>query len=191
MVTFNDLVRSLENLGALDVLIPFFLIFTVAFAILEKTRILGNHKKNLNVALAFILGLGVVIPHVIAPGGPADVVNIINSALPQISVVVVALVSLFLLIGLFAPEVRWPGGGVGAGIVIIALLIVIFVFGNSAGWWFTPTWLNWFSPDTQAFVIILIVFVLVVSFIIHEPGEHRGNGISGFFDAIGNMFGRR
>ena len=36
---------------------PFLLIFFIVFAILEKTKILGDDKKQLNAVLAFVIGL--------------------------------------------------------------------------------------------------------------------------------------
>ena len=39
MVNFQDLIFKLESLGFADVLLPFILIFTVIFAILQKTDI--------------------------------------------------------------------------------------------------------------------------------------------------------
>src|SRR3989344_3262761 len=52
----------LEDLGLTDVLLPFLLIFTIVFAVLQKTEMFGKTGKNFNVMIALILALGVVIP---------------------------------------------------------------------------------------------------------------------------------
>jgi len=49
---FGNLAESLERIGFVDVLLPFLLIFTVIFAVLEKTKILGDGKleKKFNIS---------------------------------------------------------------------------------------------------------------------------------------------
>ena len=55
---------ALESWGLTDVLLPFLLIFTLVFAVLQKTEILGDDKKNFNVIIALVLGLLFVVPHI-------------------------------------------------------------------------------------------------------------------------------
>ncbi|MBI2652090.1 hypothetical protein HYX00_01375, partial [Candidatus Woesearchaeota archaeon] len=57
-------IEVLDRWRVADVLLPFLLIFVIVFAILQKTKILGDSKKNLNVVVAIVVGLLVVIPHV-------------------------------------------------------------------------------------------------------------------------------
>src|SRR3989344_8866636 len=93
-------VRTLENWGLTDVMLPFLLIFVIVYAILQKTKILGEGRKNLNVIIAVVVGLLVVIPHVTGRfPADSDPVLIINDALPQVSIVLVAVVFLLILIG--------------------------------------------------------------------------------------------
>ena len=98
----EEFARVLERWGMVDVMLPFLLIFTLIFAVLEKTKILGEEKRNLNSALALIFSLIVVIPHVTG-NLPAnfDPVLIINSALPAVSLVVLAIISLMIMITVF------------------------------------------------------------------------------------------
>jgi hypothetical protein len=87
---FGQWISNLEQLGLLDVLLPFLLIFTITFAVLQKSRILGEDSKRFNTIVSLVLALAVVIPHVTNPGGPADVVVIINAALPNVSLLMIA-----------------------------------------------------------------------------------------------------
>lgn len=191
MADFSSMFRYFGDLGVMDSLLPFFLIFIIAFAIFEKTKVLGENKRNMNIAIAFILGMAVIAPHLFPVPGAPDVVNIINSALPQVSVVVVAIVAVFLLIGLFAPDIHWPGGAISGLIVIAAVGIVIYIFGNSANWWNSPQTLGWFGPETQAFILIIIVFAGLVLFIT-SPGAdgNTGQGLGNLLQGVGNMFRR-
>ena len=40
-----------------DFVYPFLLVFFIVFAILDKTKLLGGDKKQLNAMLAFVIGL--------------------------------------------------------------------------------------------------------------------------------------
>ena len=47
-------IRGAEGWGLTDVLLPFLLIFTIFYAILHKTNILGDKKKNMNIMVSLI-----------------------------------------------------------------------------------------------------------------------------------------
>ena len=101
--------KTLDAWGLTDVLLPFLLIFAVMFAILQKTKIFGD-RRNTNTIVALVIGLLVVIPHVtgVYPTG-YDVVEILNSALPSVSLVVIAVIMLLVLIGIFGGEANLFG----------------------------------------------------------------------------------
>ena len=102
MSNFQEVILSLENMGLTDVLLPFLLIFTILFAVLEKAKIFGDDKKNINVMISLIVGLIVVIPHITGSyPANADIVEIMNRAIPNISVIIVAIIMLLILIGIF------------------------------------------------------------------------------------------
>ena len=54
MANIGDFAQIMENIGIVDVLLPFLLIFTIIFAVLQKTKILGESKKNFNVIIIYI-----------------------------------------------------------------------------------------------------------------------------------------
>ena len=43
--SFADTFYYLEQIGVMNYVLPFLLVFAIVFAILEKTAILGNNKK--------------------------------------------------------------------------------------------------------------------------------------------------
>ena len=58
-------VNFLKDFGFFDVVLPFLLVFTIVFAVLEKTLILGKEennkpKKNIDAMVAFSIALFVV-----------------------------------------------------------------------------------------------------------------------------------
>ncbi|MDP2908831.1 MAG: hypothetical protein Q8N77_03415, partial [Nanoarchaeota archaeon] len=54
-------IEFLNEFGFYDVVLPFLLVFTLVFAILEKTKIFGveekKPKKNINAMIAFVIAL--------------------------------------------------------------------------------------------------------------------------------------
>ena len=132
----ESFIRTLDRWGLTDVLLPFLLIFVIIFAILQKTKILGESKKNLNVVVALVVGLLVVIPHVTNRFPPdADPVVIINEALPQVSLVLVAIIFLLILIGVFGQDMVMLGVSMPGWVTVISLGIILWIFGGAAGWW--------------------------------------------------------
>ena len=64
-----------------------------------------------------------------------DVVDIMNRALPQVSLVVVAIIMLMVLLGIFGGEAELVGMKLGNWVAVISLIIIIWIFGAAAGWW--------------------------------------------------------
>ncbi|MFO8015939.1 MAG: hypothetical protein R6U32_02450 [Candidatus Woesearchaeota archaeon] len=186
MGVFDRAILQLESLGLTDVLLPFLLVFTIVYAVLHKSKILGEDKKNFNVILALIMALAVVIPHVTRPGAPYDVVEIINKALPQVSLLIILVIMVLLIVGIFGVGPMWEGSKVSGIVAIVAFAAVVYIFGNAANFWDTITWLNWLdNPDTQALIVVILVFALIVWFITKEPGKAAGEG---FMDSVGKFF---
>ena len=160
-------IMDLDQIGVTDVFLPFLLIFILVYAILQKTHILGQEKKKLNVMLSVIIGLLVVIPHVLGtyPHG-WDVVQIINEAVPSVAFVLVAVVMLLILLGVFGGSATNLGKRLGGWITVLATVVILFIFGASAGWWSDwPAIENILGEDTVALVVILLVFGIVINFI--------------------------
>jgi len=190
-MNLQDFISVAEGWGLTDVLLPFLLIFTIMFAMLQKTKVLGDGKKNYNIAVALVFALLVVIPHVTHsyPAG-TDIVLMLNSALPSVSVVVVAIVMLLILIGIFGGEAQWKGP-VAGWVAIICFAIILIIFGTAAGWWLDWSWFtNLFGQDTIALIVILLVFGIVIAFITTDDKKDKskegafkkfGDGMREFF----------
>jgi hypothetical protein len=166
---FQSTIRILEGWGLMDVLLPFLLMFVIVFAILQKTNILGKTKKNFNVMVALIVALMVVIPHVLGtyPAG-FDVVDIMNMVVPQISLIIVAILMLLLLLGLFG------GASIPGAVAAIAGLVVLFIFLGTTEWLYGLDWLyDFFGAEVISFIIVILIFGLIIWFITSEPKEVR------------------
>ncbi|MBS3103072.1 hypothetical protein J4458_06550 [Candidatus Woesearchaeota archaeon] len=187
--------KILESWGLMDALLPFLLIFTLVFAVLEKSKILGEEKRNLNSAIALIMALIVVIPHLTGnlPAG-YDPVLVINSALPSVSLVVVAIVALMIMIGVFAHEKIMLGATMPGWIAFISVILLIIIFGSAAGWWVSgfDEWLDsTFGSDALAVFIMVVVFGVIIAFVTGGEGEREKVGAlkrMGF--DFGKLFGK-
>lgn len=164
-----------------EIMLPFLLIFVIVFAILQKTKILGEERKNLNVILALVVGLLVVIPHATGRFPPnSDPVTILNNSLPQISIVLVAVIFLLILIGAFGQDYVFLGVTMPAWITVFSLVVIVTIFGGAAGWWSGQvgnTLERFFGTDTMALAIMLLVFGIVIAWITSEPKEKEDRAL--------------
>ena len=183
---FTRGVQALDTLGISDVLLPFLLVFTIVFAVIHKSKMFGEQKKNIDVMVALIMGLAVIIPHVTNSYPPDwDVVNIMNAALPNVSLVIIAILAIMLIIGLLGGTPTWSGSNLNGIIVILAFVTVVYIFGSAANFWTISDKL-WFlsDPDTQALVVVILVFGILVSFITKDEGTVGERGLQ----QVANLF---
>ncbi len=169
---FEDLAIFFQNYGVMDFLLPFLLVFTIVFAVFQKTQILGD-RKNFNVIIALVLGLLFVVPHIIGayPLG-YDPVVVLNSALPSISLVAIAAIMLMLLMGIFGTSFAKAAAPI---IALVSLVFVFYIFGASLNIWTGPYDIfSWWSSETTELLIIILVFGLVVWFVTKEPSKGKG-----------------
>lgn len=166
-------IRTLDAWGLTQVMLPFLLIFVIVFAILQKTRILGENKKNLNVVVAMVVGLLAVVPHVTGNFAPeSDPVLIINHSLPSVSIILVAVVFLLILIGVFGQDVVMLGMTAPGWIILISLVIILIIFGGAAGWWddsFSIALERVFGEEGVAIALMLLVFGIIIAWVTSEP----------------------
>ena len=172
MALFENIGFYLQAYGVLDFLLPFILVFTIVYAVMQKTKILGD-KKNFNVIIALVLGLLFVVPHITGayPIG-YDPVQVMNEALPSISLVAVAAIMLLLLMGIFGTKFAAAAAPV---VALAAIGFVLYIFGAALNFWTGPyDAFTWWSTETTELLIIILVFGLVVWFIVREPSKGQG-----------------
>ena len=171
----EEFFRRLELWGLTDVMLPFLLVFTILYAVLQKTKLLGEHKNNLNLIFALVMSLSFVIPHVTNsyPGG-WDPIDIMNKALPAFSITAIAVIMLLILIGLFGHDVVFLGAALPGWIAFLSFMTILLIFGSAAGWWASGFngWLgDFFGEDAIAIIIMLLVFGIIIAFITGDSGE--------------------
>lgn len=179
-MNFYDAIESLVESGFMDVFLPFMLIFVIVFAVLQKSHILGKdeEKRKYNVILALVMGLSVVIPHVIGryPVG-SDPVLIINNVLPNISLIMLGVISFLLIIGVFGANIKIGNTNMTSIIVIFSAIAVISTFGVAAGWFGDlPVWLRFLEDEsTQMMFVTILIMGIIISFITSSPKKEKKN----------------
>lgn len=168
MGVFQQWIFTLENLGLLDVLLPFLLVFTITFAVLQKSKILGEDSHRFNVIVSFVMAMAAIIPHVIGIG--PDVVVVINKALPNVSLLMIASMMVLLLIGVFGKDVNIAGSNLEGFVVLFSIIAVAYTFLVSSGLLAQPpAWLSWIvDPQTRSMLVAILVFGIIVWFITKE-----------------------
>jgi len=182
---FRETLAFFDTLGVYDVILPFLLVFTIVYALLEKTKIFGTEevdgkkytRKNLNSMVAFVSAFLVV--------ASSRLVAIINETVAQVSLLLILVVCFLLLAGSFhSGKEEFFLKGIWAtffmvlmfiGIVLIAMNAVKMESGESwlqYGWDYMVE--NW---DTTAMTsIILLVIVIGIMFFITMDRKKAGKG---------------
>lgn len=102
--TFRETFAFLDKLGVFDVVLPFLLVFTIAFAMLEKTKVFGTEtvdgktyaKKNLNALASFAIAFFTV--------ASARVVDALTQISANVVILLFASVFFLMLVGSFSEE---------------------------------------------------------------------------------------
>lgn len=201
---FGMALQQLNEIGLLDILLPFILIFTIIFAVLQRTKVLGKDDdgkpyKNFNVVIALVMALASVIPHVlwgspsmsrtcVLGNGLIDVVCTINNALPNVSLIVVGVLMLLIIIGIWGKNIDIGGTSLGGLVTIISIIAIVAIFAIAAGWMGNlPRWLYFLrDSQTQALFIVILVFGLIIRFIV-GPGEKKDPKEKSFLAKFGDV----
>jgi hypothetical protein len=168
----------LKDLGFYDIILPFLLIFTITFGVLEKTRIFGTEdgkpKVNINAMIAFVISLFFV--------ATPRLVESLQISLPQVALLLVVLMSLMMIVGFIMSdkEFNFEKHGFLKGVLVFLLFIGIFlIFLNAVGWW-DKFWdllgFNFWTSTAGMTLIFLGVVVGAILFITSGRGSKSGGG---------------
>jgi hypothetical protein len=140
-----------------NIILPFLLIFTVIFAILEKTKFLGE-KKDIHAIVSLVFGM-------IAVGVPWAI-GVILSIIPVVVVIIIILISWLMTYGFLAPEEKGPvSKNWRIAFQIILGIVFIGVIAWSTGLYKYVIDKPWASTAGQTLLIIGVV-IAVISIVI-------------------------
>lgn len=180
----SGVISFLEKLGVYDVILPFLLVFTIMFAILEKTKLFGEEeidgkkytRKNLNSMAAFVIAFLVI--------ASTQLVEAITQISAHIVIVLMLSIFFLLLVGSFYEEGEIGKKGLKEKwarntFVVIIFFSIIFIFLNALPAGKGKTWLEWLFEGTgkavssQALgsIVLIILIIIFIKFITKSKDE--------------------
>lgn len=168
MVTFQDVIQGLEAVGFYDIALPFILIFTIVFAVLQKLKLFGADSKKFNAVFALVMAFLVVRTEA--------VVDIMNQFLPQVSLMALVIIVVLLLLGIVTgPNVNGFTGWFGGLAVIIVLLGIGLAFFNSSEVFgiSLPPWLVDFVAQDWRLILGVGIFMWFIAWITSDPAQQK------------------
>ena len=138
-----------------DYILPFILVFTLIFAILQKTQLLGEGKKQINSMIGLIVGL-ILISFPFAR-------DMVVQLMPFLAVSAVILLVFMLLYGFIMGkkdgDVLHKGVKIALGIILGLGLITVLLF--ITGYW-EPIWDLMFGRvgSSQIWVNVLLIIII-------------------------------
>lgn len=177
----GGVVEFFKELGVYDVVLPFILVFTIMFAILERTKIFGleqgkHTKKNLNAMVSFVVAFLVV--------ASSKLVETITKVSSEIIVLLLLVVFFLMLVGSFytTQEIDTKGvsleGAWRTGFMIFIAIAILFIFldaivAEDGRTWLEVfwDWLSQFYTNTAVAAIVLIIAVIIFVYFVTKGKE--------------------
>lgn len=171
-------VNFLKDFGFFDVVLPFLLVFTIVFAVLEKTMILGKEKvggedkpkKNIDAMVAFSIALFVV--------AASNIVAVLQQSLPMVTLVLIVIICLMLLTGSFMGTEEFSFKNykitkyflVFFIIIAVAMIFLGAIKSDNGDSWLEVIWdyiqENWFTGPAFSGIVFLVIIVLVILYVL-------------------------
>lgn len=151
--------------------LPFTLVFTLVYALLRKTGVLGKENKSGAIVVSLAVALTLVLLHAEeAYPSSFDPVQWINVALQYFGLALVLLLCTILLLALLGIEIdnrllrRIILVVIVVDVIIPDTLVVALLFGGAM-----PDWADrLFTPQVIATLIGVVVFIALVLFVTYD-----------------------
>ena len=134
-------------------LLPFLLIYVVIFAILQKSKILGDGKPQIDAIVAIVLALILVS----MPGPQRDIIIFM---VPWISVGLVVLLAFFLLYGFVAGDLSSLPNWMKIVAGVLSFIFITFLVVYATG--FDYMLMSWTGGYLLEYFISTLIFLAVI-----------------------------
>jgi hypothetical protein len=155
-------IRNIEYYGFFQYLVPFLISFSIIFALLEKTHIFGQSKKNLNIGLSLLLSLTVLTN--------TRLLDFLNATISNLSLMII-LFAVIMLLFMFVMQIE------DTTMKIVAIILAGFatIWALVEAKYFSPygdftgavyTFLYYLEPfvDIIIFLAIITFFILIIRY---------------------------
>ncbi|MDO8460692.1 MAG: hypothetical protein Q7S74_06285 [Nanoarchaeota archaeon] len=138
-----------------EAILPFLLVFTIVFAILQKSKILGENKRQIDAIVSLVIGLLVI--------SFGRAVGIIVQLIPFLAVSLVIILVLMLMLGFFNKEGDWDAAfpkGLRRGLAAVAIVALIVAVVIITGAW--PIVYNYIISSGGSSIFINVLFIIII-----------------------------
>lgn len=179
-IDFGGVFMELEAMGLFEIMLPFLLVFTVSFAVINRTKIFGD-RKGVDVVVALVLAFLAVRNEFF--------VNLMKSFLPNVAMFMIVILMFLMMFGIFAGEKKdWTRIPLFLG-ALVSFVFILFalLFDYTSGYFEFPYWLRdlFYGMDDTTKGIILFLGVLVIVIWIATREKGTGGGVKDFLENIG------
>ena len=147
-----------------QLVLVFLLVFTLIFAVLQKSKILGEGKKQMDALVALAIGLIVI--------SVGSVLDFLQQIIPFLAIALIILLVFLILLGMVFNEktfevMPWLKYVFGVAI-LIAVTVAVLIF--TKGWDYIT---SWFGSNNSWGSNIVLIAVIVVAMIIAFFGSGK------------------
>ena len=166
-----DTLQLWQDIGIYDLVLPFLLVFTLVFAVLQKIHLFGKEAKKMNVVIAFVLALLFLQnPYLLF---------LTQRFLPNISFFLIIFLMFLLLIGIFfGGAYKGLSGSATALAFLVSIVAVLIALSTDflGGYGFLDWWYS-IDPGTRSLAWFGLIILLVIFFVTQDskkPGIWKG-----------------
>jgi len=160
-----------DKIGVYDVVLPFLLVFTIVFAILEKTRILGKEdKKNLNAMVSFVIAFFVI--------ASSKLVEILTTVSSHVVILLMLSILFLMLVGSFFQEKAegaFLEGGWRIFFMFIMFIGIAMIFLNALGW--LDAFWDFLGGSSGGegigAIVLIIIIILFMAYVVKEQKPEK------------------
>ena len=159
MATLDAALEFLVSVGLLDVMLPFILVFTIVYAMLERTAVLGFEKgkprKSLNAMVGFVLAFLTV--------ASLQQVQLLQTLSSLSAVGVIIMLAVILVLGILGVNIHNSKLFMGVGLLVFlaGLLVVLNQLGV-----LPPSFSDVLSPQYGAPILVVLVFFAIAWYVV-------------------------
>jgi hypothetical protein len=137
-----------------NAILPFVLVFTILFAILQKSKILGDGKRQIDAIVSLVIALIVI--------SFANAIGVIVVLMPFLAVSAVIILVFLILYGMvFQGEDFKIGKNLRAGMgIVIGIAVVVAVMIATGAWDYIKY--EWLLGNDSSYIITNAIFLIVV-----------------------------
>jgi len=152
----------LRELGIFDFLLPFLLFFAVIYGALDKTKVFGENKRDINSVIALVIALIATTT--------AMVTRALAGFLPWVGFIAIVIVSFLMIIALVVgdvsklAEIKWFKYGAIIAIAIGIFIVMIFALG------FDKSMGSMNISETDIALIIILIGAGIIGYVIFGRG---------------------